>query len=198
MGVLLSFVKGPLASDRTRLADMSSTVTTPGRKGARVEIPPETAAYLDSIETEWLTPQEFAADRRLGWFDRTVLQKAAGANACGLKDARRERGRKVIGGREQIIYEYPIWRIMQYLRHGLDGSPPGRTRRPKRQIRFLGDPTVDELAARTGMNALQVLHHISAGELDAVLHPTEDRILFLDATTAERWINRQAHRNLKV
>jgi len=176
---------------------MSSTVTASQRPETRIEIPAEVAAARDLLEEQWLTPQEFAADRTLGWYSRDTLQKAANANTCGLKDARRERTRKVIAGREQIIYEYPKWRIQQFLNYGMDGSPPGPRRRARRDIRFVGDPTADQLAAMTGMNATQVLHHVNEGDLEAVLHPTEDRILFLDAESAQRWINRQAHRNVK-
>lgn len=177
---------------------MSSTVTASQRPENRIEIPPEVAAARDLLEEEWLTPQEFAADRSLGWYSRDLLQKAAGTNACGLKDTRRERTRKVVAGREQIIWEYPKWRIKRLLKHGIDGSPPGPRRRARREIRFVGDPTADQLAAMTGMNATQVLHHVNDGDLEAVLHPTEDRILFLDAESAQRWINRQAHRNVRT
>lgn len=204
MSDLYPFAKGPLPFRHARLAGMSSTVTTPERSDApapplgRAEIPPETAAALDASETEWLTPQEFAARADLGWFSHSVLQKAAGANACGLKDGRRERTRKTIAGQVVVIWEYPMWRIKQYLRFGLDGSPPGRRKRPKRQIQFIGDPIADQLAAITGLKAAQVLHAIDQGELEAVLHPTEHRILFLDPESARRWINRQAYRNVHV
>jgi hypothetical protein len=174
---------------------MSSTVTASQRPETRIEIPPEVAAARDLLEEEWLTPQEFAADRSLGWYSRDLLQKAAGTNACGLKDARRERTRKVVAGSERIIWEYPKWRIKRFLKHGMDGSPPGPRRRARREIRFVGDPAVDQLAAMTGMKALQVLHHVREGQLKAVLHPTEDRILFLDAESALLWIERQAGRD---
>lgn len=180
---------------------MSSTITTPKRRGAppppatppRAQIPPEVVASLNATEIEWLTPQEFAASRDLGWFDRSVLQKAADRNACGLKDARRERTRKYIAGKEQIIWEYPLWLIRHYLGHGFDGSRPGRRKRSKRQIKFIDDMLVDRLADMTGATAYQVLRDIERGELEAVLHPTEDRVLFLDPESARRWINRQPY-----
>lgn len=179
---------------------MSSTITTPEQRGTppsappRTQIPPEAAAHLNATEMEWLTPQEFAARRDLGWLDRSVLQKAADRNVCGLKDARRERTRKRIAGKEQIIWEYPLWLIRHYLGHGFDGSRPGhRRKRSKRQIKFIDDTLVDHLADMTGITAIQVLRDIERGDLEAVLHPTEDRVLFLDPESARRWINRQPY-----
>ena len=187
-------------TDRARLAGMSSTITTPERRGGspprRAQIPPEAVEHLNATEVVWLTPQEFSAKRELGWFHRSVLQKAADRNECGLKDARRERTRKIIGGREQIIWEYPLWLIRHYLGHGFDGSrPPGRRRRSQRQIKFCDDALVDRLAAMSGVTASHVLRDIERGDLNAVLHPTEDRVLFLDPENARRWLNRQVYRH---
>lgn len=183
-----------------KLAGMSSTVTTPNRRGApppspphpqRAQVPPEVAAFLDASETDWVTPQEFSERRAFGWRDRSVLQKAADRNACGLKDARRRRT-----GTARAIWEYPVWRVKLYLQYGLDGSGPTYRRRSKRQITTKPKEHIDrvvvELAALTHRDPLQVLRDVANGELEATLHPTEDRVLFLDAESARRWINRQA------
>lgn len=201
MGVLFPFAKGPLGSDRDRLAGMSSTVTTSSHRAAAppgeervIVFSEETDAALDAAETHWLTTEEFARDKELGGWDRSTLQRAVGLNAYGLKQARCSESVLNTHGRRVRVYLYPRWRVLLWLGFHPDGTPPPRRTPRRERPRYSRDTTANRLAEASGMSADQVLGEVLKGRLDAVLDPARERFLFLDPESSRRWLNRHTYR----
>lgn len=175
---------------------MSSTVPTIERPAPVPGDPvivysTETDAALDASEDVWLSADEFSRDRDLGGWDRTKLQHAVGANAYGLKQARRVRRFQTDQGRFAREYLYPRWRVRCWLGFHPDGTPPPRKVPRRRAPRYAADPIANHLAEATGMSADAVLNEVVKGRLQATLDPTLNRFLLLDERSAQEWLDKK-------